>query len=433
MKLKALNAWRRVRASFWFLPSVMVLAAVALAFINLYLDRLASGPGEGAPPWLAVAGAESARSILSTIAGSMITVAGVTFSIVIIALTLASSQFGPRLLVGFMEDTGNQVVLGTFISVFTYCLVVLLHLPGQSGSRLLPQISVVTAVLLAILAVGVLIFFFHHISTSIQAGELVTEAGLALDQSIRDTLPENPADQEPSWPPSGFSEANSKVKAHASGYLAAFDPQRLLEVATALSLRIALCVRVGDFVLEGETLALVSSADSLTEEGTTLIHEALAIVAKREDTTDLSLAVDRLTEIAVRGLSPGINDPFTAISAVHRLTASLDELLKRLPATLSYEDPGGIGRVYVRAPVAEDLLDRALGPIRTYGRHDPRILEVLVESLCRLGSRRRKVWDELLLRQLKRLEETAQSCLTLDDEHKHIEACCRRARAALET
>ena len=431
MRLEILELSRRIRQSFWFLPTLMVAAATALAFVNLYLDRQASGSGDGPPSWLAVAGAESARSLLSTIAGSMITVTGVTFSIVIVALTLASSQFGPRLLVGFMEDKGNQVTLGTFISVFVYCLVVLVHLPGSAGSRLLPQLSILTGVALAVLAVGVLIFFIHHIATSIQAGHLVVEAGHFLEKKISSALPEDFDSEGESWPPRGFSEANGRISAPRSGYLSRLDVDRLSRIATEHGFRLMVVPRAGDFVFEGQTLALVTPADALNDAKAESVCQAISLVEKRESAEDLPLAFERLTEIAVRGLSPGINDPYTALAALHRLTLALDGALERLPANSRSGASDEEASVYFLPPTGEELLEIAYGPIRTYGAGDARILEALLDGLASLSHRRRPRWDESLSDQMDRVFELSRSSLTLDYEKDRIESVYRRARSSL--
>ncbi len=432
VRLKILETWRRIRSSFWFLPTLMVLGAMALAFANLAIDRSASGPGDGPPAWLAVAGAEAARSLLSTIAASMITVAGVTFSIVIVALTLASSQFGSRLLAGFIEDSSNQVALGTFISIFAYCLVVLLHLPGSPGSRQLPQTSVLTAVVLALVGVGVLIYFIHHISTSIQAGYLVVEAGRTLERSIGSTLAEAESSDPDPWPPRGFSESNATIRSPASGYLSTVDPQRLLAIASAEGLRIMVVPRAGDFVLETQALALVSPPEALDESRERAICEAMVLVEKREDAADLPLAVDRLSEIAVRGLSPGINDPYTAMAAIHRLTVGFDLLLERLPARTEHADEEGAPRVFLRQPEAEELLEIAFGPIRTYGSKDSRILESLLQSLASLVRRRRPHWDTALSTQMDLVRAVSRQSIDLEPERDRIDKLYQRTRATLD-
>lgn len=413
MDLRVFEVWRRIRSSFWFLPSLMVLSTIALAAGCLWMDHAFAMAGAQPLAWLGVAGADSARGLLSTIAGSMITVAGVTFSVVIVALSMASSQYGPRLLARFMEDTGNQVVLGTFISVFAYCLVILLNLPSSDNPWAMPQLSIWVGAAMAFVAVGVLIFFFHHISTSIQAGGLIQEAGKALDVCMAEEFRAAAKAAGNQWPAPGFSEANGKVTADRDGYVSSFDIAEIAELARRHSIRVMIRVRSGDFVLDHSELAWVSPADGLTEAVGRDLRSRFAIVAMREEGDDLSLAFDRLTEIAVRGLSPGINDPYTAIAAWNQTTVALDRFLTQLPSTQVAADASDTPRVFWRLFSAESLLRRTLDPLRTYGRLDVRVLIALADGLARLGRNGRADYADLLAEELETLQKTAESSLEL--------------------
>ena len=173
MKKKILNFWENIRTSFWFLPVLMSLLAFLFSGVSIFYDEHILHV-ETLPRWLFYKGdLEGARTLLSTIAGSMINVAGVTFSITIVVLTLASSQLGSRLLRNFMRDTGNQVVLGTFISTYLYCLFVLRSIGGPAGERFIPHISLTLVMVMAVVSLGVLIYFIHHISISIQADHVI--------------------------------------------------------------------------------------------------------------------------------------------------------------------------------------------------------------------------------------------------------------------
>ena len=172
MRTRLRHLWDVLTTGYWFVPTVMTLAAAGGAFLLLYIDRTMIGGRVG---WLYAGGADGAKTMLSTVAGSVITVAGVVFSITIAALTQASSQFGPRLLRNFMRDTANQAVLGTFVGTFMYCLLVLRTIHGklQDGVGFVPQASVTFAVLLAAASIAVLIYFIHHIATAIRIGSLL--------------------------------------------------------------------------------------------------------------------------------------------------------------------------------------------------------------------------------------------------------------------
>ncbi len=140
--------------------------------------------------WIYTRGPDGARAVLSTIAGSMITVAGVVFSVTIVALSLASNQFGPRLLRNFMRDRGNQIVLGTFVATYLYCLLVMRTVQGMDGSQFVPHLSVTVAILMAVASLGVLIYFIHHVAVSIQAPELIANVAHELHEAIDRLFPE---------------------------------------------------------------------------------------------------------------------------------------------------------------------------------------------------------------------------------------------------
>ncbi len=166
MRVRLYKFWEQLTGSFWFLPTFMVVLAIILASTTLYIDRLDIDFGVPEFSWIYSGSPDGARSILSTIASSMISVAGLTFSITIVALSLASSQLGPRLLNNFMRDKGNQIVLGTFISVFTYCLLILRSIRSLDEISFVPHISLTLAIVLALISLGVLIYFFHHVDDS---------------------------------------------------------------------------------------------------------------------------------------------------------------------------------------------------------------------------------------------------------------------------
>ena len=185
MRAQLLKYWDRIRSSFWFLPSLMACGAVALALATVALDGSVTDDWLQTLAWVYTGGAEGASAVLETIAGSMITIAGVVFSLTLVALSLASSQFGPRLLRNFMRDTANQVVLGTFVATFLYCLLVLRTIRRADEVAFVPHLSVTLGVLFAIASLGVLIYFIHHVSVSIQADEIIARVGSGADRRHR--------------------------------------------------------------------------------------------------------------------------------------------------------------------------------------------------------------------------------------------------------
>ena len=240
MRLWLASKWEDIRTSFWFMPTLMVAAAIALSLATIHLDRAAPRHNWLATlGWTFTRGPEGSRAVLSAVAGSMMTIASVTFSITIVALQLASSQFGPRLLRNFMRDRGNQVALGTFIATFTYCLLVLRTVNGTEDEQFVPHISVTVGLVLALASLGVLIYFIHHAAESIQAENVIAAVSRDLHQAIDRLYPEC-LGQEPPSPAPGCGQRTSPrassaspgaIAAPRSDYLQAIDVERLLRLA----------------------------------------------------------------------------------------------------------------------------------------------------------------------------------------------------------
>jgi uncharacterized membrane protein len=223
-------AWEYLRGTYWVVPSAMSAVAVALSVGMIQLDQAATSTLLQRLSWVYTGGPEGARAVLSTIAASMITVAGVTFSITIVALTLASQQFGPRLLRNFLRDFGNQVVLGTFVSTYVYCLLVLRTVRGSDDAEFVPHLAVTVGVTLALSSLGVLIFFIHHVATSIQASRIIANVAEDLESAIDRLFPEPVGDDALGSGVPGASPPHSRsmgdaraVMAKTSGYVQAID------------------------------------------------------------------------------------------------------------------------------------------------------------------------------------------------------------------
>lgn len=316
MKTRLLTFWEKLRATYWVLPALMLAAAIILSFITVALDRLIQIQAVPLFNWLNIGGAEGTRTLLSTIAGSMITIAGVAFSVIIVAFTLASSQFGPRILSNFMRDRGNQFVLGTFIATFIYCLLVLRTIENEAGSRFIPHLSITTALLLTIASLAVLIYFIHHAATSIQADTIIAQIGRELDNAITRLFPEKTwrleLEQElriEEDVPPDFAENARAVPAAKSGYVQAIDYDGLVETATEKEVILRLEHRPGDFVTQGSKLVLACPAERVDDPSIETINEAIILGTQRQRLQDVEFAINQLVEIAVRALSPGINDP----------------------------------------------------------------------------------------------------------------------------
>ncbi len=409
MRLWLASKWENIQTSFWFVPTVMVFAAIVLSLVTINLDKRAIANDKAATSsdtaaadkhstlgslgWTFARGPEGSRALLSTVAGSMMTIASVTFSITIVALQLASAQFGPRLLRNFMRDRGNQLAIGTFIATFTYCLLILRTVNGTEGEVFVPHISVTVGLGLALISLGILIYFIHHSAESIQAENVIRGVARDLHRSIDRLYPES-LGQEPlavveGGPvvhlPDGFDRDARAVSAPESDYLQAIDVERLLKLAKDRDLVIALDQRPGKFFFKGNTLARVWPGNQVDEALGDEIQGAFYFGHRRTLTQDIEFAIDQLVEVAVRALSPGINDPFTAINCVDRLGAALCTLAEKfIPSPFRYDETGKL-RIVTDASTVAGIIDAAFNQIRQAARKDEAVTIRLLETIAAVG------------------------------------------------
>lgn len=484
-KTRLLQLWESLRASYWFIPGAMTLGAIVLAGSAEALDRVVPREVIQTLSLAYQGGPEGARAVLTTVAGSMITVAGVTFSITMVALVLASSQFGPRILRNFMRDRGNQFVLGTFIATFLYCLLMLRTVQGIEDAQFVPSISVTIAIILALGSVAVLIYFIDHVADSIQAPNVVARVGSDLDRAVDRVFqdveedseegesgqttqpvtasasggalervmdratrvrPEKESDEPPAKDaasPNGENEAGITVDeiekngrpimADRSGYIQLIDEGGLVNAAAQADVVLSCLQRQGGFAVEGTPLVRAAPAENVDEDLEKRVQSAFLYGNARTDIQDVDFALKQLVEIAVRALSPGINDPFTAINCVDRLTASLALAGGRAPLQSRLRDDEETTRVHLRRAVFPQLLDTAFDPIREHGRTITDVLARIVESVVTLEMLIERTEGRIaLLRHADQVVETAEKGLTDRAGLRRVEALHRLARQRLD-
>ncbi len=384
-----LKYWNLVRSSFWFIPGLMTGGATALALGMVAIDRAKSDDWLDIIGFAYTGGAEGASTVLGTIAGSMITIAGVVFSMTLVALSLASSQLGPRLLRNFMRDTTNQVVLGTFVATFLYCLLVLRTIRRPEEDVFVPHLAVTMGVALAVLSVGVLIYFIHHISLSIQADHIVARVGRELIEGIDDFFPDqaDPATREVPGPrksglPADFEREARPVLAARDGYVQSIDIEKLQELATAEDLVFRVERMPGTYVVADSPLVHVWPAVRVTSKLADRVNGVFALGSSRTPGDDIEFLVEQLVEIAVRALSTGVNDPFTAVRCIDRLGSALSRIAQReMPSAHHYDEHN---RLRVLHPVISfsDVLDTAFNQIRQNAADDMAVTVRLLETLA---------------------------------------------------
>lgn len=362
--------------TFWLVPAILVVAGIALALGLVALDRSGLMPQALIDsPWLYNGGGTGARTLLGAVASSTIGVAGTVFSITIAALSLAAGQMGPRLLRNFVSDRGNQFTLGAFLGTFSYALMVLRSVRTQEEGAFVPHASMTVGILLAFLCVGVLVYFVGHMAGRINVDtviELVSEdVGAAVDELTLEKAPPRAEWQE-------LGSAAVVVTDPRRGYLQELDCEALAEWAAAHGTRIDLLVRPGDFVFPG---AAIARAEPAVDGIDAAIRRATALGGQRVSRADLEYPVRQLVEIAVRALSPGINDPHTAISVLDRTGATLCDIAPRhLPTGITVVD----GATVLRTPAIsyDGLADAMFHMIRQNAAGSPAVLIRMIEVLA---------------------------------------------------
>jgi uncharacterized membrane protein len=323
----------------------------------------------------------------------MITIAGTVFSMTLVALSLASSQLGPRLLRNFMRDTANQVVLGTFIATFVYCMLVLRTIRRAGDAPFVPHLSVSVGVLFALLSLGVLIYFIHHVSVSIQADNVVSRVFDELIDGIDSQYPdpvEGPQDAvvRPAAAvlPTAFERDARPVVAARDGYLQSVNADALLTLATEEDLVLRVEHRPGHYFVKGAPQLLAWPSERVTDEIAERIHAAVVLGDARTQIQDITFGIDQIVEIAVRALSPGINDPFTAKTCVDRLASVLSRLARRRMPSGERLDEQGRLRVVSSEVTFAACLDAAFDPIRRHARPSVAVTLRLLEAIAVIGA-----------------------------------------------
>lgn len=390
MRVYLRNFWERLRTSYWFIPTSMMFLAAGLSFLILEIDksvRLDQVIGLG---WIYFTDADGARALLSTIAGSMITVAGVVFSITIVVLTLTSSQFGPRLLRNFMQDKGNQFVLGTFTATYLYCLLVLQRIAGIDNGQFVPHLATTFGVLLAIVSLFVLIYYIHHTSASIQADRVIDKVSRELHDTIIRLFPNKIGNHAattdpalgPDMPLIDFPNQSIAIPIKRNGYLQAINEQRLIAIARRYEIVIYVPHRPGRHLVPGATLAQVWPIEGTEQDLVDVINRSFIFGSQPTPEQDAEFAIGQLVEVAVRALSPGINDPFTAITCIDHLTRGLAVLAGRqFPSPYHYDEEHRL-RLITHALTFPDIVDAAFNQIRQYGGNSVAVAIRLLESIA---------------------------------------------------
>lgn len=408
MKLRLQLFFDSLRYSYITVPMTMAVLGLFLAWGTLQLDALSFNIPSDKDPSRAVTalrfgesllysgGVDGARALLGAIAGSIISVAALASSIAITALALASGQFGSRLLRNFMDDRGFQITLGTFNGTFLFCLVILRSTrSAEEGGGGVPQISVTVALALAVACVFLLIYFLHHMARAIQAPYVVADAAKDLNAEIERLYGKSvekraaaPAELAREFAESEKPDWNEGLDIEASreGYVKAVNYDLLLNLATRENRTFKLNCRAGDWIGIGDAVATIwppNSAVAFEKQ----LRSCFIGGRDRSSVQDPEYGVKQLVEVASRALSPGINDPFTAMTCLDYLGAALNHVLRcEIPSPYLIDEKGEL-RIIIKSVTFPKLCDASFNMIRQYGADSPAVMIRMLETLAKVGAK----------------------------------------------
>ena len=383
--------WRReaLRTNLWVVPALETFGISFLFAATYAADRASYDGLIQFPSWVLNGTADTARVILTTVSAAIITVIGIVFSITIVVLTLASTQFGPRMLRNCVRDIGTQLALGAFVATFCYAMITLVSVGGGSHGDFVPHLSITVALMLTMANVGVLIYFLNHVASMIQLPVVIAQIAKTLNAEIeaqnRGTLARGSVQRGPSCDEllARLAESGAPIRTPRSGYLQVIGIERLVRVAAKADAVVQLPYRPGHFLVAGQVMARVwpPEAAASVERSLALGHIAGAY---RTLPQDISFGVDQLVEIALRALSPAVNDTFTGMTCIDWIADGLCRISRSWRPNRVRRDAQGDIRVIAYQPDFDRLVQRAFDTIRQAAVGMPAIMIRQLEALAKV-------------------------------------------------
>ena len=406
-----------LRGQLWIIP--LCLSALALSLAYWILTSGASFlevRDVGGFWWLYGGDASSARDLMSSLLSGLMTMTSLVVSVTFVILTLAANQLGPRLISTFMGDRQIQTVLGLFLGTILYVLVVLRSLDETLGAEGVPHLAVTIGSVLTVVCLFALLFYVHKIARAIIADSIVARVAGDLHNDIRSMLSAEPKETERTIPDLTKPRAGS-VSLDRSGYIQVIDYDRLVRLACQGKAVFQVNVRAGHFVLKNGEHVVIHAGRSTGDEAVQAIRAAFVVGGERSSAQDLEFGLRQLVEIALRALSPGINDPYTAIAVLDRLGAALEEIFMRPLQQGVWRDKEGEVRVIAQRSDVQGLTNAAFDAIRQAAREIPAVLIRMADVLGQLAPvLHAEAAREAVSQQLGKLAETAaEACLTPSD------------------
>ncbi len=428
------------RSQLWPLPVMSVVAALVAGLAVPHLD---AGVDGSLPDWLSAVifggDAGAARTVLDAVSSSLITVTALTFSLTVVTLQLASSQFSPRLLRTFTSDMFVQATLGVFLATFTYSLTVLRTVRSSDATvpEFVPRVSVTLSFVLAVASVVVLVVFLAHLARQIRVETMLHDVHTDATATLRSTLDQlGPSPEEPRLVPRIPPHAWT-LTAPGSGFLVRVDDDELLGICVDLDVVVVLDTPIGSSLVDGCPVgsAWPTSTANDDEELRGRLQQSLEKTihtgVERTAVQDIGYGLRQLTDVANKALSPGINDPTTAVHALGHISALLCELAGYDLGPLVLSDGDHLIRVVRRGPDLENLVDVAISQPRRYGASDAQVMQRLFQLLTELAWHCRPDQRHVVRAQLERLVTTVHTQDFDDVEVSQLDGAAGQVRAAL--
>ncbi len=410
----------------WRIPLLLSLAAIALFALTLIPDVLDARGTIHIPSWLTMGSIDDARAILSAMMGAVATVLALIFSVALLVLSMVATLFGPRLLYRFLQDWVTQVTIGLFMGTFIYVCLCFLVTHQDTDSRFVPQISLITSWFLVVGSFAFLVYYSHRIAASIQNPDMIARIvdDLSAQEQSNDGPVGAPVDDEAVLQRAG---TGALVPCATSGYLQHFNQPALISAARAADALVVFKFRPGQFILRGEPLAAVVPKAAAPKLEHALARH-VAIGRHRTLTQDSEFAVAQIVEIAIRALSPAVNDTFTGVACVDWLADAV-LVLGEQRHEHSWRDQAGELRVWSPAVRLERLIKLSFDQIRQASATTPAVLIRQLDVIHRLAPRLPDTARRALAEQATAIRDTAAALVAFD--RRDLDHAYARAQAAL--
>lgn len=468
------NLWQQLIGSYWFIPTACVIIGILLAPLLVTIDQYFDRETVREITFAFTGNDDAARAIMTAIAGAVLGVAGTTFSITIAVLSMASSQFGPRLLRNFLTDTPNQFVLGAFIGTFSYSLLVLKSIHKYDVAFGVPQLAVTFAIIMAIICALLLVYFVQHMVHAIQASHVIQDASNDAVKNIHYWYSDHcdiqhqrdieclDVDKFHTW-------LATPIYPPSSGYVQQLYVESLITLTQDYGGVVQIHINIGDYVTDQNIIGYFyrRPADHPDNQQKTVLPH-LIVVPRAPDgefwqrfancirlekrlahSNDISYSLGQMTEIAVRALSPGTNDPKTAVNCVQSLTSCLSIMMRHqppspyhfhittqhqkantdTPKTMVQEQRSATLALVTHMPTIADFIDMSLGEIRRYAATDLMVLKALGQAMVNLNyACVNHAQQQTLLHELNLIERAGEENLDYQELVDDLVNLCQQAK-----